>query len=169
MNGTELNADGSTASVSSNFDSMTGHANLFSSRDFGDGFRVSTTVTQANANGVTQNASATASMDFGRESVTLTGDGTISVTDQGQSTALAPGQSTTLSGGQHVSEAADGSVTISEAAFGANLTTTFAANGGGVDVTAQGQNITLAGDLITGGTTPVAQSPANVRSQRVVI
>jgi hypothetical protein len=169
VNGTELNADGSTASVSSNFDSMTGHADLFSSRDFGDGFRVSTTVTQANANGVTQNASATASMDFGRESVTMTGNGTISINDHGQSIALTPGQSTALSGGQQVSEGADGSVTISENGFGENLTTTFTANGGGVDVTAQGQNITLAGDLITGGTTPVAQSPANVRSQRVVI
>jgi len=43
-------------------------------------------------------------------------------------------------------------------------TTTFTANGGGgVDVTAQGQNVTLAGDLVTGGTTPVAQTPANVR------
>ena len=59
VTGTELNADGSTASVNSNFDSMTGHADLFSTRDFGDGFHVSTTVTQPGANGVTQNASAT--------------------------------------------------------------------------------------------------------------
>ena len=108
-------------------------------------------------------------MDFGRESVTLTNNGAISVKDHGQAIALTPGQSTTLSGGQHVSEAADGSVSISESAFGENLTATFAASGGGVDVTAQGQNITLAGDLITGGTTPVAQSPANVRPQRVVV
>ena len=157
VNGTELNADGSTASVSSNFDSMIGHADLFSTRDFGDGFHVSTTVTQPGANGITQNASATASMDFGRESVTMSNDGTISVTDHGQAVSLSAGQTVALSGGQHVSEAADGSVSISENGFGESLTTTFAANGGGVNVTAQGQNITLAGDLITGGTTPVAK------------
>jgi len=54
------------------------------------------------------------------------------------------GQSLTLSGGQQVSEAANGSVSISESNFGENLTTTFTSNGsGGVDVTAQGQNVTL--------------------------
>jgi hypothetical protein len=165
VSGTEQNADGSTANVSSKFDSMVGHQDLFSTRDFGDGFHVSTAVTQPSANGITQNASATASMDGGRESVTMTNNGTISVNDHGQAVALTPGQTVTLSGGQNVSEAANGSVSISETAFGENLTTTFTSNGGGgVDVTAQGQNVTLAGDLITGGTTPVAQTPANVRA-----
>jgi hypothetical protein len=170
VSGTEQNADGTTASANSKFDSMTSHQDLFSTRDFGDGFHVSTSVTQPSANGITQNASATASMDGGRENVTMTNTGAISVTDHGQSVALTPGGSITLSGGQHVSEGANGSVSISEAAFGQNLTTTFTNNGGGgVDVTAQGQNVTLAGDLITGGTTPVAQAPANVRSPFVTI
>ena len=163
--GTELNADGSTTNVSSYFDSMTSHADLFSTRDFGDGFRVSTAVTQPAANGVTQNASATATMDGGRETVSMNNSGTISVTDHGQSIALAAGQSVTLSGGQQVSESAAGAVSITESAFGENLTTTFTQNGsGGVDVTASGQNVTLSGALITGGTTPVAQAPANVRA-----
>jgi hypothetical protein len=170
VSGTEQNADGSTTGVNSKFDSMVGHQDLFSTRDFGDGFHVSTSVTQPGANGITQNASATASMDGGRESVTMTNNGTISVTDGGQAVALTPGQSVTLSGGQHVSEAANGSVSISEANFGEKLTTTFTSNGGGgVDVTAQGQNVTLRGDLITGGTTPVAQTPANVRQPFVTI
>jgi hypothetical protein len=170
VNGTEQNADGTTTAVDSKFDSMTGHQDLFSTRDFGDGFHVSTSVTAPGANGITQNASATATMDGGRESVTMTNNGTISVTDHGQTVALAAGGTVTLSGGQRVSEAANGSVSISEANFGQNLTTTFTANGGGgVDVTAQGQNVTLAGDLITGGTTPVAQTPANVRRPFVTI
>jgi len=161
VSGTEQNADGSTSSVSSKFDSMTGHQDLFSTRDFGDGFHVSTAVTQPSANGITQNASATATMDGGRESVTMTNAGAISVTDHGQSIALTPGQSVTLSGRQQVSEGSNGSVSISESRFGENLTTTFTQNGGGgVDVTATGQNVTLAGDLITGGTTPVAQAAA---------
>jgi filamentous hemagglutinin len=170
VSGTEQNADGSTTSVNSKFDSMTGHQDLFSTRDFGDGFHVSTSVTTPGANGITQNASATATMDGGRESVTMTNNGTISVTDHGQNVALTAGQTVTLSGGQNVSEGANGSVSISEANFGENLTTTFTANGGGgVDVTAQGQNVTLAGDLITGGTTPVAQTPTNVRRSFVTV
>jgi hypothetical protein len=169
VSGTEQ-ADGTPVTVNSKFDSMVGHADLFSTRDFGDGFHVSTSVTQPGANGITQNASATATMDGGRESVTMTNNGTISVSDHGQAVALTPGQSVTLSGGQHVTEAANGSVSISEANFGENLTTTFTSNGGGgVDVTAQGQNVTLRGDLITGGTTPVAQTPGNVRQPYVTI
>ena len=170
VSGSELNADGTTTGVNSKFDSMTAHRDLFSTRDFGDGFHVSTAVTQPSANGITQNASATASMDGGRESVTLTDAGTISVTDHGQAVALAAGQSVTLSGGQQVSEAANGAVSISESAFGESLTATFAQNGsGGVDVTAQGQNVTLGGDLITGGSTPVAPPPAAARRPYVSI
>jgi hypothetical protein len=56
-----------------------------------------------------------------------------------------------------VSESTSGAVSITESAFGKNLTTTFTNNGGGgVDVTASGNNVTLAGDLMTGGSTPVA-------------
>lgn len=169
VDGAVDNPDGSTTGVNSKFDSMVSHADLFSTRDFHDGFHVSTTVTPA-TNGVTQNASATATMDGGRESVTLTDSGVISVTDHGQAVALARGQSVSLSGGQQVSEAANGSVSIAESAFGANLTTTFSLNNsGGVDVTAQGQNVTLAGDLITGGTTPVAQANAPRRSPSAYI
>lgn len=168
VSGTELNANGSTAGVSSHFDSMTGHDDLFSTRDFGDGFRVSTTVTQPSANGVTMNASATATMDGGLETVSMNNAGTVAVTDHGQSVALAPGGSVTLSGGQQVSESAAGAVSIAESGFGASLTTTFAQNGGGgVDVTATGQNVTLSGALITGGTTPVAQPSAAVRTPYV--
>ena len=151
VSGTKQNADGSTANVNSHFDSMTAHPDLFSTRDFGDGFNVATAVTQPSASGVTENASATASMDGGRESVTLGADGAISILDHGQSVALSPGGSVTLMGGQRVSEAANGAVSIAESSFGKNLTTTFTPNGGGgVDVSATGQNVTLAGDLIAG-------------------
>jgi hypothetical protein len=170
VSGTEQNADGSTASVNSKFDSMVSHNDLFSTRDFGDGFRVSTTVTQPAANGITQNASATASMDGGRESVTMNADGAVSIADHGQAIALTAGQAVRLSGGQTVSEAANGAVSVGETSYGEDLTATFTQNGGGgVDVTAQGRNVTLAGALITGGTTPVAHPPAEVRQPRVFI
>ena len=164
ITGTALHADGSTAGVDSHFDSMTPHADLFSTGDFGDGLTVSTNVTQPAANGITQNASATATMNGGSDSVTMTAAGAVSVTSGGMAIALAPGQSLQLASGATVSEAAGGAVSIGEAAFGATLTTTFAQNGtGGVDVNATGSNVTLAGDLLTGGTAPAAQTPANVR------
>jgi hypothetical protein len=157
VTGTVEHQDGTTAGVNSHFDSMTAHSDLFSTRDFGDGFNVATTVTQPNANGVTLNASATATMDGGLDSVTMTAGGGVAVTSGGNSIALAAGQSVRLAGGAVVSEAANGSVSIAETNFGQNLTTTFAQNGGGgVDVTATGNNVTLSGDLLTGGSTPVA-------------
>lgn len=151
VSGSERNADGTTTAVNSHFDSMTGHDDLFSTRDFGDGFRVSTSVTAPAANGITQNASATATMEGGRETVTLSNSGDVSIGDRGASVALTAGQTVTLSGGQRVSEAANGAISVSESRFGQSLTTTFTPNGGGgVDVTAQGRNVTLAGDLIAG-------------------
>jgi hypothetical protein len=164
VTGSARHADGTTVAVDSHFDSMAAHGDLFSTRDFGDGFTVSTTVTQAAANGVTQNASATASMNGGRDTVTMNAAGTVSVASGGMAIALAPNQSLELAGGATVNEAANGTVSISESAFGATLSTTFAQNGtGGVDINATGTNVTLAGDLIAGGAKPAAQAPANVR------
>ena len=149
VTGTAIHADGGTAAVDAHYDSMTAHDDLFSARDFGDGFTVSTAVTQPSANGVTQNASATASMNGGSDAVTMTAAGAVSVTSGGMAVALAPDQSLQLAGGATVREAANGSVTIDETAYGSTLSTTFASNGtGGVDVTASGSNVTLAGDLI---------------------
>jgi hypothetical protein len=142
---------GGTANVNQRYDSMTGHGDLFSTAGFGDGFNVATTVTAPGANGVTQNASATASMNGGNDSVTMTNTGLVSVTSGGAATALAPGQTLMLSGGATVSESASGAVTIAERRGDERLTTTFAQNGtGGVDVTARGHDVTLSGDLIAG-------------------
>jgi len=154
VSGTAENADGTTSNVNSHFDSMTGHDDLFSTRDFGDGFHVSTTVTQPAANGVTLNASASAVMDGGLDSVTMTNGGTVTVTSGGSSIALSAGQNVQLENGATVTEAANGSVSIAEQRYGESLTTTFAQNGSdGVDVTATGSNVTLGGDLVNGGTT----------------
>lgn len=157
VTGSAWNGGGTTADVDAHFDSMAGHADLFSTGAFG-GLNVATAVTTPNANGVTQNASATATMDGGLDSVTLTNAGTLSVVSGGAPVSIAPGQSVTLAGGETVSENGAGAVTISEQAYGASLTTTFARNGGGgVDVTAQGHDVTLGGDLIAGAN-PVAQT-----------
>jgi hypothetical protein len=150
--GTTRGGPEANAQVDRRYDSMTGHADLFSSNDFGNGFTVSTTVTAPGAGGITQSASATATMDGGGDSVTLTNAGAVSVVSGGSAIPLAPGQTIALAGGASVSESASGAVTIGEQGYGgAELTTTFALNAtGGVDVTAHGRDVTLSGDLIAG-------------------
>ena len=150
LNGTQQNADGSTAAVNAHFDNMQGHDDLFSSNDFGDRFRVSTTTTQPNASGVTYNATATATMNGGRDSVTMGPGGSIGVTSDGSAISLTAGQTVTLAGGETVSENANGSVSIAERnARGESLSTTFSNNGAGVDVNATAAGgVALAGYLV---------------------
>jgi len=149
-----LSLSGSTANsatpIDAHFDSMISHADLYSTNAFG-GYQVSTTVGVPNANGVTTNTSATAVLDRGADAVTMNADGTLSVTSGGQSLDVANGTSATLAGGATVTRAADGAVTIDAAnPWGRSLSTTFAASGSSVDVTGQAQNVTLAGDLVSG-------------------
>jgi hypothetical protein len=150
LSGTLDGANGTTSSVNAHYDDMNAQRDLFSTGDFGDGFRVSTTATTPSGNGVTYNATATASMDHGRDSVTMGPGGAVTVTSDGSAVALAAGQSITLGGGQVVSENANGAVSIAEQnARGETLTTTFAYNGSGVDVTANAAgNVTLGGSLV---------------------
>lgn len=150
LTGTALDANGNpSASIATAFDDMNGHADLFSSNDFGDGFNVSTIVSPPNGSGVTWNQSATAQMEGGLDNVTLAAGGVLTVASGGQALDLGAGQSATLDGGATVALGTNGAVTISEQnAAGGTLTTTFASNGTGVDVNAQAANVTLNGDLI---------------------
>jgi hypothetical protein len=150
LTGTLDGANGTTSSVNAHYDDMNAQRDLLSTGDFGDGFRVSTSASTPNASGVTYNATATASMDRGRDSVTMGPGGAVSVTSDGSAVALAAGQSITLGGGQVVSENANGAVSIAERnARGETLTTTFAYNGSGVDITATAAgNVTLGGSLV---------------------
>ena len=147
-----LSLSGTTASsstpIDAHFDSMTSHADLFSTPSFG-GFGVSTTASAPNANGVTTNASATAVLDHGEDAITMNADGTLAVTSGGAAIDVADGTSVTLAGGATLTRANNGAVTIGDATpWGRSLSTTFAANGSGVDVTATAQNVALGGDLI---------------------
>jgi hypothetical protein len=156
VNGSEA---GGGSTVDAHFDSMTSHADLFSTGDFGDGFNVATTVTAPNANGVTQNASATATIDGGYDAVTMNAGGSFSITSGGEPVAIAAGQTLTLAGGATVTESAGGALSIAEQAFGKRLVTTFTPNGGGgVDVTATGHDVSLTGDLISGAA-PAGEQP----------
>ncbi len=138
----------SATPLDAHFDSMTSHADLFSTPSFG-GYQVSTTTSAPNPNGVTTNASATAMLDHGADTMTMNADGSLAVTSGGQAIDIADGTSATLAGGATISRADNGAVTIADTnAWGRSLSTTFAANGSGVDVTAQAQNVALGGDLV---------------------
>jgi hypothetical protein len=150
LTGTEQNANGSTTQINSHYDDMNSQRDLLSTRDFGAALRVSTTATQPNANGVTYNATATASMNHGRDRVTMGQGGSVSVVSNGTTIALGAGGSVTLSGGEVVSENANGAVSIAEQnARGEALTTTFSYNGSGVDINANASgSVTLGGSLV---------------------
>jgi hypothetical protein len=150
LTGTLENANGTTTQVNDHYDNMSSQRDLLSTNDFGDAFHVSTTATTPNANGVTYNQSATATMDFGRDRVTMGPGGAVSVTSNGNAVALGAGQSLTLAGGEVVSENGSGAVSIAEQnAAGESLTTTFTNNGSGVDVSATANGgVTLGGSLV---------------------
>ncbi|MDQ2663727.1 MAG: DUF2703 domain-containing protein [Candidatus Eremiobacteraeota bacterium] len=131
------------------FDSMTDHSNLIDSDSFDGGYSVSTKATQAGANGVTFNQSATVSTQNGNTAVSLDRNGNVSITSDGQMRSIAAGQTLDLGGGESVTQNADGSLTVSDDnGFGSILTTTLAKGGSGVDVSVTAQNADLGGDLV---------------------
>jgi len=147
--GSAYDANGNPVSMNTHFDSMQGHDNLISSQDFNGGYRVSTSVTQPNANGITQNQSATVHTNNNQNTVTMNNDGSFAVSQNGQNVALAPGQTTTLSAGEQVTSNTNGSLTVSEQnSGGGSISTTMQSNGsGGVDVTTNVQNASVGGDI----------------------
>jgi hypothetical protein len=141
-----------TQTVDEHFDSMTGHDDLVSSRAIAGGYRVSTTVTQPNANGVTYNDSATVQANFGSDSVSMQHDGSFAITSGGQSVALAKGQTVTLAGGETVAENGDGSLVVSASnQQGGTIATTLRSNGSGVDVTTHAHELAVGGDVVHHG------------------
>jgi hypothetical protein len=137
-------------SVSSNWDSMSAHADLLSSDSFRGGFQVSNTVTSPNASGVTLNGSVTVSTNYGNTQVSLDKDGTATLTQNGAQTALQRGQQYALGDGEVVTDNADGSLSISEAnRRGGSISATLKTNGGGgVDFSATASKADLGGYLV---------------------
>lgn len=143
--GTGVGGSGAQA----HYDSMTGHSDLLDSASFAGGYRISTSVTQPGANGVTYNQQATVSTGFGSTQVSLDRSGNATIVRNGQTTALANGQSFDLGNGEVVTRNADGSVAIrDDNGLGGTITTTLSENGQGVDVNVQANNVDLGGDLL---------------------
>jgi hypothetical protein len=163
--------------VSQHWDDMNAHHDLLSSDSFAGGYRISTTATTPNANGVTYNASATIATDAGATAVTMNANGSYSVTENGQNVTLQQGTAVPVDATESVTLNADGSLTVADAnANGGTLTTTLKSNGdGGVDVNAHATNVDLGGYLaerstiVTGpvqryGATPLATAPQSLAS-----
>jgi len=145
--GTQLGPNGAQ-SVNQHYDCMTSQPDLVSA-DVAGGYRVATTVTQPNAQGVTWNQSATVDADHGRERVTMNNDGSFSVSQDGRSLSLARGQTLDLAGGETVTENQNGSLLVSASnGRGGSIATTLSASGGGVDVTTTAQHLQLGGSVV---------------------
>lgn len=145
---------------SGKWDSMTEHANLLSSDSFDGGYRISNTVTQPSANGVTMNKRVDVATDGGQTDVGMNADGTTEVTSFGRKIDLHEGRAVRLNENESVTLNADTSVTIEEKnANGGSIATTLRSNGGGgVDVSNEAHRVDLGGYLVTktdGDTDPV--------------
>ncbi len=156
--GTILDASGNSSAVDRHFDSMTGHDNLLSSQEFSGGYRLSSSVTAPNAQGVTLNHSATVHLNGNQDNITLNADGSASITSDGNSVVLAAGQTATLAGGENVTRNTDGSLLIAvQSIYGGTISTSLVAAGGGVNATANVRNAEVGGDIAGGIVTPVPQ------------
>ena len=154
-----LAGPGGPQSVNQHFDSMTSHQDLIDAAVPG-GYRVSTTATGPDANGVTYNQSATIHANGGHDAITMNRDGSYSIVSNGQNISLSSGQALTLGGGETVTANADGSLVVADSnRSGGSISTTLRANGNGVDVTANAQHIRLGGDIVEHGTGSTAGTP----------
>lgn len=131
---------------------MTSHDDLVEANGVAGGYRVSTAVTQPDANGVTYNRAATVHAGGGFDCVTMQRDGSIAIVSGGEPIGIDKGASVTLAGGETVSENQDGSLVVSAAdGSGGTISTTLRANGAGVDVTTHAHQLGIGGDVVEHG------------------
>lgn len=143
--------DGTNASGTqqSRFDSMNGHGDLLDSSSFQGGFRISTAVTQPDANGITSNRRADVVANYGSTRVSLDNNGQAQLVRNGKTLNIATGQSIDLGANERVTRNADGSLVITEQNnAGGSITTTLRQAGPGVDVNVSAQSVDLGGDLV---------------------
>ncbi|HEY0395939.1 MAG TPA: hypothetical protein VGD01_15670 [Candidatus Elarobacter sp.] len=157
--GTRDDVSGAHA-VDAHWDSMTSHDDLVHSDQIPGGYRVSTAVTPAGANGVTTNQSATVHTNFGQDAITMNRDGSFAIFDDGEALELGAGESATLSGGERVKANQDGSLSVTaRTRGGGSIATTLRATGAGVDVTTHAHELSLGGDAIAHDTPQTKPQP----------
>jgi len=130
---------------------MSSQSDLLDSASFAGGFQLSTQATQPNQNGVTYNQSATISSNYGLNSVSMDNDGNTTIMQNGQQVSLGRGQTLDMGNGETVTANQDGSLQVlADDGTGGTINTTMRANGNGVDVTTNAQNVDLGGALVNG-------------------
>jgi len=141
---------GSGSPVNETWDNMQSHGDLLSSNSFAGGYRVSTTATTPNANGISYNGSASITTSGGATTVSMNANGSYAVTSNGQSVALQAGQSVNLGNGESVTLNTDGSLCVTDTnSQGGSISTTLKSDGnGGVDVTSNASDVNLGGYLV---------------------
>ena len=136
---------------------MVSQPDLLNSDSIPGGFGISTQVTPPNANGVTWNQSATVSLDGGQTHVSLDNTGQPSIMCLDRKIPIAQGQTVNLGNGQSVTYNQNGSLTVlAQNGFGGQIQTTLAAQGQGVNVNVNAQNVDLGGALVSGSQQPVS-------------
>lgn len=133
------------------WDNMSSQPDLLESNSIPGGFQIGTQVTPANNNGVTYNQSATVSLNGGATTVSMNNAGQATVQEYGQTLSLSPGQSLQLGNGASVQCNANGSLSIqAQNGYGGEISTTLTAQGPGVNVAVNAQNVDLGGSLASG-------------------
>jgi hypothetical protein len=132
---------------------MQSHNDLLTAPDVAGGFRLSSQVGTANAQGATMNQSVTASANHGRTAISFNANGNATIRQGNMTNTLAPNETLQLGQGLSVTDATNSLVLQAKNANGSTLTTTLSDNGqGGVDINAQGNNIALGGYLVNSQT-----------------
>ena len=145
VSGTKANG----SSVNEHWDNMQSHADLLSAPSIAGGFRLSSQVGTANGQGATMNQSVTASANHGRTVISFNSNGNATVSQDNITNTMIPNETLALGQGLSVTDQGSSLIIHGQNASGGTLSTTLSNNGqGGVDVNAQGQNLTLGGYLI---------------------
>ncbi|HEV7178316.1 MAG TPA: hypothetical protein VGN11_00480 [Candidatus Baltobacteraceae bacterium] len=134
----------------STWNNMSSQPDLLHSDSFQGGYQLSTQVTQPNQNGITYNQQATLRTNYGMTSVSLDKNGTPSIEQNGMPLSISAGQTIDLGNGETVTRNQTGLTIDTNNGIGGEITTTMTANGTGVDVSAQANNVDLGGALVNG-------------------
>jgi len=133
----------------SHWDSMSSQPDLLESNSIPGGFQLSTQVTPPNARGVTYNQSATIALDGGATTISMNDLGQATISTGNGTIPISAGQTVNLGNGASVTCNGNGSLSVlAQNGYGGRIQTTLTAQGRGVNVETNAQNVDLGGALV---------------------